>query len=210
MSVFAIGIKKPLAPLDFNTFIPVDPNNDLTINSNSIAISTMRRDVSAGVYKDFGAGYYTGDFTFNWRFDFESGIGTYSAASIFALTPVYSLTRDNRDNANTGFEIYISKNSSGGDITTFLRDWVTNSADQTNTIYDPPKSFWYTLTRSGTTITLQIYTDASRTALYDTLIISNGAAPAYRYLYPMSSMNSSFSPTDTITGTVRDLYDIAL
>jgi len=190
---------------DFTTYAEVDPSGNLTRNGTSIAINNMTRGVAAGIYKDFGAGYFTGDFTFNWRFDFTSGVGTYPATSIFALTPVYSLTRDNRDNANTGFDIYIGTNSSNTDIITFLRDWVTNSADQTNSIYDPPKSFWYTLTRVGSTLTLQIYMDESRTTLYDTLVINNGAAPAYRYFYPLSSMNSSFNPGETITGTLGDV-----
>jgi len=194
-----------MALLDFTTFTEVDPSSDLTVTSDTIEIDSMTRGVAAGIYKDFGAGYFTGDFTFNWRFDFTLGVGRYSATSIFALTPVYSLTRDNRDNASTGFDIYIGTSHENTEIITILADWVTNSADQTNTGYDPPKSFWYTLTRSGTTITLQIYTDASRTALYDTLSINNGAAPAYRYLYAMSSFESSFSPTDTITGTLGDV-----
>ena len=204
MSVFAIAIKRPPSAYDFTTFTEVDPSSDLTVTTNTIVADTMRRDVSAGVYKDFGENFFSGDFTFEWDFNFQGEVGSYGACSIFALTPVFALTRDNRDTSNTGIDVYISINT-GDVIQTFLRDWVTDSADQTDTAYTVPQRFWYTLTRVSSTITLKIYTDANRSVLYDTLSISNGAAPAYRYLYPLSSFDSSFAPTDLLTGTISDL-----
>lgn len=189
---------------DFTAYTEVDPSSDLTVDTNSIVVDTMTRGVDAGVYKDFGVDHFTGDFTFTWDFNFESSNGgSDSAASVFALTQNYLLTRDARDVGNNGFDIYIS--ASAPNIITFLRDWQNDSADQTSEIYPPPKRFWFTLTRSGTSIALQIHTDASRTTLYDTLNINQSSAHAYRYLYPLSSLSSAWRPDHQITGTIRDL-----
>jgi len=197
-------VTAPTNVFDYTTFTEVDPSSDITVTANEITIDTLRRDVSAGVYKDFGTDYFSGDFEFEWDFDFTAEVGNYGATSLFALTPTNLLTREDRLAANSGFDVYIGIDT-GNAIRTFLRDWVTDSADQTGSGYTVPRRFWYTLTRVGSTITLKIYIDSDRTSLYDTLTINNGAAPSYRYLYAMSSFESTFAPTDTLSGNLRNL-----
>ena len=200
---FRVGVSL----FDFTTFTEVDPSNDLIVTADAINIDAMTRNVSAGVYKDFGVDYFSGDFEFEWDFDFTAEVGSYGAASIFALTPNYLLTRDNRDTGNSGLDVYIGIDT-GSAIMTFLRDWVNNSNDASNSVYNVPQRFWYNLTRVGSTVTLKIYTDSDRTILYDTLIISNSAVPSYRYLYAMTSFGSSFAPTDTLSGDLRNLIQL--
>lgn len=189
---------------DLTTYTEVDPSSDLTVTSNLIAFDTMRRDVAAGVYKDFGVSYFTGDFEFTFDFDFTAEVGTYGSAT-FALSMTYSLTRDARDVSNQGIDFYIGVNG-GADLMFFLRDWQNNASDSTSSgAYTVPDKFWITMARVGTTVTLDIHTDESRTTLYDTLTIAQSSAHAYRYLYPTTSFGSSFSPADTLTGSFANL-----
>jgi len=65
-------------------------------------------------------------------------------------------------------------------------------------------TFYFTLTRSGSTVNLKIYSDAARTNLLDILTVSDSTA--YRYLSAvMSKGDSSFFPDSTMTLSVKNV-----
>ncbi|GAH55610.1 unnamed protein product, partial [marine sediment metagenome] len=47
---------------DFTDYAEEDPNTDITKTASRITTDTMRRDVSAYVYKDKGSGHFSGNF----------------------------------------------------------------------------------------------------------------------------------------------------
>jgi len=49
---------------DFTTYTEEDPNSHITKNSSRVTFSNLTRPESAYVYKDFGSGYFSGDFEF--------------------------------------------------------------------------------------------------------------------------------------------------
>lgn len=188
----------------FTTYTEVDPNGDITINSDTlITIDTMRRDVVAGVYKDYGAGRFTGDFTFQWHWICSASNGSNANSSIFALSEGYYLTKKDREDANDGLDISYRV---GGGIT--LIDFQNDDTDSYSIVSGPPKERWFTLTRSGTTVQLFVYLNSARTSLQDTMTISQSSAHTYRYLYPATSAELGTYPTSTINYTISDLVKI--
>lgn len=54
---------------DFTTWTEGDPESRLTVTADTITIDSLYRDEDGTwVYKDFGAGYFSGDFTFRMKF----------------------------------------------------------------------------------------------------------------------------------------------
>ena len=189
---------------EFTTYTEVDPNGDITINSDTlITVDTMRRDVVAGVYKDYGAGRFTGDFEFQWHWLCNASNGANAMSAIFSLSEGYYLTKTDKENANDGLVVTYK---AGGGIA--IADYENDSTDSYSIVSGPPKERWFTLTRSGTTVQLFIYLDSGRTSLQDTLTISQSSAHAYRYLYPVTSVELGTYGTSTINSIVSDLVKI--
>ncbi len=67
-----------MAQQDFDTYTEVDPNGDISIVDTLITVTTLARDVSAYVYKDFGVDYFEGDIQVHFKLHIPSG---YDASS---------------------------------------------------------------------------------------------------------------------------------
>ena len=191
---------------DLTSYTEVDPSSDLTVTSNLIVVDTMIRNVTAGVYKDFGAGYFSGDFSFTFDYDFTGSSANYAACSLCALSMGYYLGREDRNNANDGLEIYIGSDVTSSLIQTVVREWASPDDNDLTGITDSiPQHYYFTFSRVGTTVTVLIHRDADRTILYDTLVMTVSSALAYRYLYPVTSFDSTFAGTAAMTGQFANL-----
>ena len=188
---------------DFTTYVELDEDGDITITAPKVDVNTMRRDALSRVYKDFGAGTFG-----NFEIDFEFQITNMDSkclASIFSLANGIGSTTDLYD-SGSGIGLSITIYGNDGNLRIRILghngntdDYFINGAS-TDLIYA-------TITRSTTTVTLYLYSDAERTNVLDTLIIT-GDAIEYKYLYSLKSWNdSSVSDSHVVSGYTQN-FDI--
>jgi len=189
---------------DFTTYTEVDPNSDITIIANEIDVDTMRRDVEAGVYKDDGISYF-GDLTH--LFD-----SSWDAADNQGLVGVWGLSngpyRTIQEMGDADEGLVVSYYNNSGNFQVYLIDYGVWPDPAGVDYHDfggaPPGLYYYEISRSGTAATLNIYSDAERTVLVDTLSIIC-ALTVYRYLHAVLSQDNDVDPAATITVTVKNL-----
>lgn len=177
---------------DFSTYTENDPNSDITITGTGnvrIDVVTMRRDVSARVYKDFTADHF-GDFQIRIAIKPVDGSGNGSTGAFLAL----SNSAPPDPFAESGIMLKILyTNYLTNSFTIDL--WDGTSADSWS---GGTETTWYQviLTRSGSSITCEIW-DIGETGLIDTLTGTNSTA--YQYLAVAASRNAT--PTDSLDVT---------
>ena len=185
--------------IDLTTFTE-DGAGITVVDSDKVEVASMARSASAGLYKDMGAGYVSGDFEFQWYFYITSGAST-SVVIYFALSEAFYLTRADRDTANDGLETFFQVGTGIG-----LTDFKSPSSDLISIVSGPPFGWWVTLTRVGTLVTYNIYTDSGRTSLAGTNTLTQSSAYSYRYLYAISSLDTTGAAVQT--GYIRDIVKI--
>ena len=207
--LFYVKEAAPTYPLtyDYTTFTEVDEDSDITVTSNVITYSTMRRDASSGVYRDDGADAYSGDFEFQWKWSWNQSSGAGSYVTMFALTEDFYLTKIDKDSGNDGLTVSYS-HSNGF----YLDDLKGNDSAVKSIVSGPPGTRWLTLTRVGLTCTLYVWMDENRTNpdVGSPISIDHPSTQySYRWLYAMTSLGSSSSGDRTQSGTVEDLTRIS-
>ena len=169
---------------DFTTFTEVDPDNRWTETTTRCTATGADRDESDYVYKDYGVGYFGS----SWEHGFTIKITSSGTQGIVVLYMQANALNSwiNQTNA-IGLYFY---DDVGSPMTISLKDRTGASDTYTNLLHDGSKVYYMTLNRSGTTLTLYIYNDESRTDLEDTLSITM-VDLNYRYLYAGSTWNTS-------------------
>ena len=160
----------------------------------------MRRDADTYVYDDFGAGYFG-----NVVIYFESEITAYddqSVAYIFALTNIADADAGDLSSGNDA--IYVYQSRSGSNVNIRLGDFNADDSDTRTTAGSSHPHYYFTFERSGSSATLDIYSDPSRQTLVQTLSITCETGTK-RYLYALCSRNDSGTPEPAITGYVKNL-----
>ena len=175
---------------DFTIYTEVDPNGKLTVISSKADAVNADDDEDVYLYKDFGADYFD-----DLDIDFDIYISSASLPSArggmavantlgvmagFATTDISAFAY--YDDV-VGARIYLRRGF------TVILDWWAASL---NTLY------YCTLERTagGDTVTLEIYSDAVRTVLVDTLSVAGFGAVKLRYLYGFVNANSGVSGRD--------------
>lgn len=186
---------------DLTTYTEVDSAGDLTVTSTKVDFDTMQVVADAYLYKDFGAGYF-GDFDI----DFEAEITASATGSIAVLIGIGNTagSRADWESANDGMFLYALNNA--GNIELWLKCSNTDNLDS----YTPAAGStmalrYFSFKRSGTTLTLEIYSDSSRTVLVDTLTVTSESGTK-RYLHAVASRDSV--GTATITGYTQNFSEI--
>jgi hypothetical protein len=101
---------------------------------------------------------------------------------------VVGLTNTINDTDDWAAGIRVSVQRDGGGTYRFRVTDVTDLGGSDQTVISAGTTYYLVVTRSSTTCTVQIYSDAARTNLLDTLSITC-ATTAFRYLYVTSSRN---------------------
>jgi len=189
---------------DYTTYTEVDPNTDITVATNTLTIDTMRRDVSAYVYKDKGAGHFSGDFEH--VVDVKATASDdHGSVTIWALA---DSVNDVTDALAVGDLIHILfyQPSEALGLSIWLREWYSGSNYDDKT-YLISMNTWYYLTidRISSVLRCRVYLDSARTSLLDALQITVHSTPAYRYVYGVMSETSNFAPTATMSCEVKNL-----
>jgi len=179
---------------DFTTYIEEDPNLRLEKISTRVTFSGITRAESAYVYKDFGSGYYSGDFKF--KIDIR-----YTSCVLNSFIHVWGVfngigDREEADGDPKNFlSVYIG--GEGTDNAKFVLAGYYDGAipvggwDQwTGPIVDT--TYYLTIKRTGVVFTCDIYpTDTDRTDetnALDNLSNTMAGVTAYRYVYVCQSM----------------------
>ena len=168
---------------DFTTFTEVDPGSTVSVAANTITGAQVDvKNSDTYVYKDYGAGYF-GDFTHQFSAKATMDEGTADVIWVWGLTN----TVDDYGAwaAGIGFGFYgqswsrtvVQEKGGSTDFSTQLSN---------NTIY------YFTITRSGTSLTATVYSDSGRTNTVYTHNITV-ASTTYRYLYALTSQNLASS-----------------
>ena len=189
---------------DFTTYTKVDPNNDITVASNSLTVDTMRRDVSAYVYKDKGTGHFNGDFEhlINVRLTAAAPDGNLMFWSLWNALGGEDALRP----SNNGIEVMFYRTTSGTNYYILMREWYGNANyDSYWTGASPGTTYYLKIVRTGSTLTCKIYSDSARTNLLTTLSRTLHSIISYRYIYAVQSCASSYAPSATISGYSENL-----
>lgn len=193
---------------NYTTYTETDPNSRYTVTSTKIDVAGLDRSEDAHVYKDFGAGAFSGDFEHKVTVYVNSSSQTSSVARAWMLTNAVDDVNGLRGAAENYIEAYISKASGAIATVTIAEYYSTNAIDTSiNLSLDTP--YYLTIVRDeavGTygTLYCYIYSDSGRTTLVDTLTLTLRAAIDFRYVYGANSFNNSTTGF-AFTGYVENL-----
>ncbi len=196
----------PITPLidpteDFTTYAEVDSGSDITITAGTCSVDTMAGIANSYVSRDYTAGHF-GDFEhlFEWTATSSTATGVYCGIWAVCNTP------------GTIFDFYAGNEAfgvqtrwgygtgSGIRWRTVLQDYADDSID----LYDHAIGTYYDkVSRSGTTLTHNMYSDAARTTLLDTATTTCGTGTK-RYVQAVYSDDDG-SDTNTITYSFSNL-----
>lgn len=187
---------------DFETFTVVDEGADITVDSaTKITVDSMIKNVDSYVYKDYGSEHF-GDFEHLLKFHDTSVAGTSDGlAYMYVLSNGANHTIADVAAANEGIGIYIAN----AYAVLTLRCWETDDADTVN--LDNQTDYWLTISRSGTTVALDVYTDATRETLFDSISITS-TTTTFRNLGVVGSREAIGTEHNSFTVEDLDLQEV--
>lgn len=169
---------------DFTTWTEVDEDSDITVTSDNITWSTMKRDAISYVYYDFGVDFWDGDFAhdFDWEFtQCENGSG----GALWALTNDLGTVQDLI--SDDSLYIYFYKNA--GTITVIAEECnggvLSSPISSNNPITD--LTYYYRVWRDEDEgdfgkLYCERYQDAERTILLGTISTLLTEKQDFRYI----------------------------
>jgi len=181
---------------DLTTFSELDPGDiyfSQTATRNTAIL--IKRNVKAYVYKDYGIGYFT-DYQHLCDIRNTGGNGDGYNGHWYVATTIEDL-----NGVTDSHQIYLFD---GVNRRIFLRDKASLNSDFLGAL-SRDTTYYLTITRIGTALTCDIYTDAARTALIPggnlSVVCSN---TAMRYLYVGGTAYTA-TKTDTYSGWTENV-----
>jgi len=171
--------------LDLTLFTEVDAAGDITITEDKCDVVTMTTGVDSYVYGDFGADSFD-DFTIEFDAEVTASDSNATAALFCVSDTVGGMNAWNA--ANDGINVYVLNNSGSMEIRVIDRS--NNDRDEYVIGGSITSHLYFTVTRSGADVTVQIYSDSDRTTLLDTLTITGSSSDGKRYLYCLGSQDT--------------------
>jgi len=166
---------------DLSTYSENDPNGDISCTGETCTISTMLLNIDAQCYKDYTASHF-GNFDIDFTVDIGAQIGSGGYGGVLALceTADYSISE-----AATANEcLYVGYWSDSDTETWYMEDF---ESDNFESVADDnvTAARYFTFTRTGTTCTLNIYSDSGRSSHISGSPLTDTGCPttSYRYLY---------------------------
>ena len=182
---------------NFTTYTEVDTNSHISKTSTRVTWSNLNRNEDAYLYKDFGIGYFEGDFTVNLTLNITSPdeSGTYE----HILTLANSLDDFKGIDDASGDALTIQHLSQSGTTTRIAVQELDGGTLYTSSYYNITANTAYYLKiirdeSVGTygTLYCYIYSDAARTTLLSTLSVTlHTSKKDFRYIYPIQTYNDS-------------------
>lgn len=169
---------------DWTTWTEVDTNGDLTVAANTITIDSCRQDADGVVWKDYGVDHF-GNFS-NIEIDGDVNTGVSETNSTYTF-----IGMSNNTSYLNWRDMWL--NEEGWVVQRYMHASTANSSkialracdglDSDDTVYSTTHRHVYLdCHRNGAVLTIDIYDDALRTVLYDTLTVTD---PGVNYRYCM-------------------------
>jgi len=175
---------------NLTTYTEVDPGSDLSKTATRATATNLPANLSAYIYKDFGASYFNSldiDFTIS----LTSITGDWLAWPCFGLTQTAVGSLEDWADNDPVLVFY-----SDGEPQIYFLDGPAGSYDHTDV--NLSSIYYCTCVReagSGT-ITINMYNESARTSLYYSHSLTTfGTGTRYRYLYALSSGNQADAST---------------
>lgn len=158
---------------DFTTYVEVDPSGRLGVTTNTITATTLNRNQSAHIYKDFGVDYFD---ALNIQFKTR-----YISGSEWGFAGHFGLANVINNRVNFG-STDLSVECSAGSYYRLVRGDYANHDAYASTL---GATYYCTLERSAgsDTATLKIRIGSHTGTLMDVLIVSGFGTIKWRYLY---------------------------
>ncbi len=190
---------------NYTTYDEVDTAGELTVISNRITFTGLAIDEVVSVGKDFGVNNF-GNFIHKFKVHIDEF--THNASGQAGTVCLYSLCNAEIYTAlgvnSSGHGLFIYAGTADGiayHMTVF--DVESGLSDQYFPTLTPPYDMWLEVEKSGTTITVKIYSDAYSTLI--TTLTVTGEDIAFRYLGALGGWGQAGADPDTATGYVEDL-----
>jgi len=172
---------------DFTTYSETDPSGWLAVAATTITGTAVDRNATAHITKDYGAGYISGDYTSEFAISIPN-YGTNNGGP-YAVVHGFTNVAGNRtavlaDAECIDFYTYASK------LQVTLRTWDTTGT--TKLLYSST-TYYGKLVRSGTTVSMYIYSDAART----TLVASDSVTVSSAHTFTKHICTASHNSGDT-------------
>jgi len=179
----------PIVYEDFTTFTEVDPNNRITVQPNLI-ISQVTRSETAYVYADYGVDYFK-----NFTHELEvlaNDPTTKGVHSEWVLANAVGNLNELRGAGENYITVQMYDMEPTGTRYIILREYYEGTVyQQYVTGLSVNTKYYLRIKKEGTSLTLEVYSDAERTNLLYTLSITLHIDYAFRYLYASSSWNDA-------------------
>jgi hypothetical protein len=173
---------------NLSTFTEVDPNSHLSSNSTRTTSSGLTRSEDAYTYKDYGANYFDA-----LDIDFIAFTNSSSTDGGFQMVCLSNTVNDLSGFASTDVT-FITAEIGSGNVNLYLTRGALVSTDVYNTL-TTDTIYYCTLKRvsGNNTVTCEIYSNAARTNLLDTLSVSGFGTVKWRYLFTANTFNDGSS-----------------
>jgi len=194
------GAKAMLAPdptEDFTGYTEVDPNDRYAVAASAVTVTALQRNEDAYVYKDRGTGHFDG---FSHNVDYKNtATSAYSLLIFWALANVVNDAKA-WDNANA--EVILC-NAYGNSPTLYIRNEETGT--QSGQTVSNNTQYYNTISREsgGTTVTMYVYSNPSRTTLVGSKSVSVTGSRKYRFIFAANSYNDG--KTYTVSAVIANL-----
>lgn len=189
---------------DFTTYTEVDPNSHVAItDANTITFDSWKNE-DTYVYRDCGAGHFT-DYTHEWAAE----IGSSSSGAPRGITWAMCVAPISSPKSNGDAVMLDTKYSWSGHWIHYL--WHRKSDVQQDLDYTAETTDatpYFRATRTGSTVSVLIYTDAARTVLWDTLTIDDDGT-ARQFFVPAASWNDGYAQWISLVTRNTDLQETA-
>jgi hypothetical protein len=177
------------ATQDFSTYTEVDPNSHLSVSAYQVTFSHINRDEFAGVYKDFGEDYFSGDFQVDFTVkstDFADYTGT-GYIAVWAMTDNLTDLRTIQNNNDCASFLWLKRALGSTKYPSFSLSSYSPAGDAISGTYKGVinTDYYITIVRSEAvgfgTLTAYIYSDSARENLLQTLDLEYTSKDDYRY-----------------------------
>jgi len=193
---------------DFTGYTEVDPDGTVTVAADTITFTDFDRNATAYVYKDFGAGYFSGDFVHQMKlivsdFDYTSRAAVHMLAN--TVDELFGIQMGSGD----AIGVYVDgPNDTKYDLVLFEIDGgtlYTSTYENLGKLVD----FHLVIERDESVgsygrVTCHVYADETHTWLLETLTLDlHSSKKDFRYLYGLCAYDTGSSAE--LSGTVEDL-----
>jgi len=189
---------------DFTTYSEYDPFSRITKNSSRITATQFKRSEYGYVASDKGVGHFNGDFIHLFDMENTARYSTNAKYSCWALANELLNSEYAFDSSGTAECLLLW---TGYYPMRFqLRNWVNGNLESYADIsgsYSYGTPYYVKITRSGTTVKVEIYSDVERTNLVGDGSLAQNFVYSYQYIYGI--LGSQYSGSSWLSGYIENL-----